>query len=408
VGHRRAFGLVAGIALLAASCSTAAVPTTTTTTQAPTTTTQPTGRITLTANGPAFIPEGTKDADSNTGYVSALQFYLVCTGHEQPSADGGAVTVDGSFGPITADAVAYYQAELRRIPTGEPDEETFASLARDCPDEQTMSFPEGEITTNIAGNTAPGDEEVFLFDGRDGQVLTLTPTDGVVEIEVIGLDGTIVESTDPGAAFEAELPAAQQYRIVVSAAAATSFNILASTRSPNIVASDFGPMRLTPNGLAIADIGDEVENTIAVIALVLGPATVDTGWQTDVPGCNGTHRHLQWVIQQADNRIDHPAVLEVDFSDLGGTPFFSEYAYRSFDLSLLDPIAQGLTTEEGLSLGSTLDFFEETYGAADFFDEVRGLTTFNEEMTAGFDEGDTASEREAWFIGAGNDGCDDF
>jgi hypothetical protein len=405
---RRAIATAAVLGVIAGACTTAAAPTTTTTLPTVTTTTQPTGRITLTANGPVFIAEGTKDADSNVGYVRALQFYLVCTGHEQPSADRGAVTIDGSFGPITADAVAYYQAELRRIPTGEPDEETFASLARDCSDDQTMSFPEGQITTNIAGNTAPGDEETFLFDGRDGQVLTLTPTDGVVDIEVIGLDGTIVESTTPGASFEAELPSAQQYRIIVSAAAQTSFNILASTRSPNIVASEFGPMRLTPTGLSIADIGDEVENTIAVIALVLGPATVDTGWQTDVPGCNGTHRHLQWVVQQADNRVDHPAVLEVDFSDLGGTPFFSEYAYRSYDLSLLDPIAEGLTTEEGLSLGSTLEFFEETYGDADFFDEVRGLTEFNERMTAGFDARESATEREVWFIGAGDDSCDDF
>jgi peptidoglycan hydrolase-like protein with peptidoglycan-binding domain len=369
-----------------------------------TTTTQPTGRITLTANGPTFIAENTKDDP----YVEALQFYLVCTGHEQPSADRGAVTIDGSFGPITADAVAYYQAELRRIPTGEPDEETFASLARDCPDDRTMSFADGEISTSIAGNTAPGDEEVFLLDGRDGQVLTMQATDGVVEIQVIGADGTIVESTNPGAAFEAELPSAQQYRVIVTATAASSFSILATTRSPNIVASEFGPMRLAPNGLAIADIGDDVDNTIAVVALVLGPATVDTGWQTDVPGCSGTHRHLQWVVQQADNRVDHPAVLEVDFSDLGGTPFFSEYTYRSYALTLLDPIAQGLTTEEGLSLGSTLEFFEEQYGDAEFFDEVRGLTTFNERMIAGFGLGETAAEREAWYIGAGDDGCEDF
>jgi hypothetical protein len=167
-------------------------------------------------------------------------------------------------------------------------------------------------------------------------------------------------------------------------------------------------MRLAPNGLAIADIGDEVDNTIAVIALVLGPATVDTGWQTDVPGCPGTYRHLQWVVQQADNRVDHPAVLEVDFSDLGGTPFFSEYAYRSYDLSLLDPIAQGLTTLEGISLGTALDVFEDEYGPADFFDEVRGLTTFSDRMTGGFAEGETAADREMRFIGAGDDGCEDF
>jgi hypothetical protein len=101
-------------------------------------------------------------------------------------------------------------------------------------------------------------------------------------------------------------------------------------------------------------------------------------------------------------------VLEVDFSDLGGTPFFSEYTYRSYEISLLDPIAQGLTTEDGLSLGSSLEFFEDQYGAADFFDEDRGLTRFNDDMVAGFTLGESAAERETWYIGAGNDGCADF
>ena len=47
-----------------------------------------------------------------------MQFYLVCTGHGQFTADGPLITVDGQFGPMTADAVAWYQAELRRMPTG--------------------------------------------------------------------------------------------------------------------------------------------------------------------------------------------------------------------------------------------------------------------------------------------------
>ena len=88
--HLRLLGAIAGLALLASACTAGAVPTTTTTI-APqvTTTTTPGGRITLTANGPTFIVEGTKDDP----YVEALQFYLVCSGFEQPSADQGAVTV---------------------------------------------------------------------------------------------------------------------------------------------------------------------------------------------------------------------------------------------------------------------------------------------------------------------------
>lgn len=398
----RIVGLIAGFTLLTAACTSAAVPTTTTTSAVSTTTTQPGGRIILSVNDPAFLTEGEKGP-----YVEALQFYLVCTGHEQPSADAGPVTVDGSFGPITADAVAYYQAELRRIPTGDPDEETFASLARDCSDDRTVTFALGETSTEIAGNTAPGDEEVFVLNGAEGQVLGLQTTEGLVEIGVVGADGTVLEGSNAAGPFEAEITTAQEYRIQISAEATTSFRIGVTTRSPNIVASEFGPMKLDPDGLAIADISDDVENTIAVIALVLGPATVDTDWRP-VDGCSGTHRQLQWVIQLADDRVDHPAVLEVNFSDLGGSPFFSEYAYRSRDLGLLDPIAQGLATEEGLTLGSSLEFFQDEYGDADFFDEVRGLTRFSERMVAGFEPGESPADRLAWYIGAGDDGCENF
>ena len=100
----RIVGLLTGLALFASACAGDAAPITTTTTSTVvvTTTTQPGGRIILEVNGPSFIQEGDKGP-----YVAALQFYLVCTGHTQPSADGSQVTVDGSFGPITADAVAY-------------------------------------------------------------------------------------------------------------------------------------------------------------------------------------------------------------------------------------------------------------------------------------------------------------
>ena len=196
--HKRIAGLLAGFALLGSACTTSAIPTTTTSTAPVTTTTQPGGRIILSANGPAFIQETEKGP-----YVEALQFYLVCTGHGQPSAEGGAVTIDGSFGPITADAVAYYQAELRRIPTGDPDEATFASLARDCRDERTVTFADGVTSVEIAGSTAPGDEEVFIIDGREGQVLGLQTTQGLVEIDVAGIDGTVLDSSNAAGPFEA-------------------------------------------------------------------------------------------------------------------------------------------------------------------------------------------------------------
>lgn len=403
---RRVLPAMIVLALGAAACTTTAAPTTTTaapTSTATTSTTQPTGRITLSANGPAFVHEGDRGA-----YVEALQHYLVCTGHEQPSSDGGAVSVDGVYGPITADAVAYYQAELRRIPTGEPDEETFASLARDCREERTIGFAESETTLEIAGNAAPGDEDVFVLSARAGQVLTLRPTEGQVTINVASPDGSTLEGALADGSWEAEIPDAGDYRIRVSADAATSFLIAIASRSPNVVASDFGPMVLQPDGIGIADIGDDPDNTAAVIELVLGPPFVDTGWQSDVPGCVGSNRHLTWIIQAADGGDNHPAVLVIDFADLGGTPFFAQYAYRSFDLAALDPIAQGLTTEDGISLGSDLETFTDVYGDVQFYDETRGLTAFQEKMVAGFEPGAEPADRLIWYIAAGDDGCEDF
>jgi peptidoglycan hydrolase-like protein with peptidoglycan-binding domain len=404
VRHTRFAGLVAGLALLVAACSTAATPETssTTTLAVTTTTTVPGGRITLSPNGPAFILEGTRGP-----YVEALQHYLVCTGHGQPRTDG-AVSVDGVFGPITADAVAWYQAELRRIPTGDPDEETFASLARDCDTDRTIAFEPGVIVIEVAGNAAPGDDDVLVLSGQDGQVLSIELTEGAVTITVTGADGSTVDGDTSTGRWEAELPATQDYRISMGAESAQSYRFTMSTRSPNVVASEFGPMVLEPDGVAIADFGDDPENTIAVVSLVLGEPFFDTGWQEGVAGCTGVNRHVTWLVQADADGQDHPAALELDFSDLGGTPFFAQYAYRSYDLPALDPIAQGLTTAEGASLGTDLETFTDLYGEAVFFDAVRGLTDFRDEMLAGFEPGDEPADRLAWYLGAGSDGCPDF
>jgi peptidoglycan hydrolase-like protein with peptidoglycan-binding domain len=409
--HRIVTAAVA-LALVAAACSGAAAPTTTestTTTEVATTTTLG-DRITLTPNGNAFIVQGQRGA-----WVEALQFYLVCTGHGEPTPGLGSVTVDGSYGPITADAVAYYQAELRRVPSGDPDEATFASLARDCSDERTLTFPVGEVITEIAGNATSGDDEVFQFESGDGQVLTLTPVDGTVTVTVFDASGTEVDaSTTTGDASEFELPGAATYSIHVSAPVPTSFLIQAQIRSPNVVASDFGPMVLAADGLGVASFGDDPVNTVAVISLLLGTAQVDTGWQEGVPGCTGKNRHLSWLIQADPNGTDYPAVLIVDLTDTGGQPYFSQYAYRSYDLAALDPIAEGLTTKDGISIGSSLTDFIDAYGSVTFFDAVRGLARFeNDKMLVGVDlvGGADSPDEDAsriWYLGAGSDGCADF
>jgi len=365
--------------------------------------------VTLEPNDAPLVAQGDRGA-----YVEALQFYLVCTGHNEP-APGAEVTVDGSFGPITADAVAWYQAEIRRIPTGDPDEATFWSLARDCADQRTLAFPDGEVITEIAGGVAPGDAETFLFDGARGQILSLTRVEGDVTVTILGPDGSEVEATVEEDFIEAELAGAVSYTVQIAATAETSYLIRAAVRSPNVVASDFGPMVLEPEGLGVAAFGDDEVNTVAVVSLLLGQPWDDTGFLTDEEGCTGSNRHVTWLIQADDAPgTDHPAYLVLDFTNTGGTPYFSQYAYRSADLATLDPIASGLATEDGISLGSTLAEFSDAYSDPDFFDSVRGLARFaGDEMVVGIAISGTAADPDpdasrVWYLSAGSDGCPDF
>ncbi|MEX1207094.1 MAG: peptidoglycan-binding domain-containing protein [Acidimicrobiia bacterium] len=406
----RGFVTIAVLTLGATACTATTLPTTTTTSSVPdTTTTTAGGRVTLETNGPTFIAAGTRGA-----YVEALQFYLVCTGHVEPVA-GSEVTVDGSFGPITSKAVAWYQAELRRIPTGEPDEETFWSLARDCADERPVTFPTGEVVTEVAGSVTTSDPEVFAFDGAQGQILNLEVLEGAITLTVLGPDGSEVETTADGGQVEAELAGAVGYTIRVSSSTDTSYLVRVSVRSPNVVAADFGPMVLGADGLGVAAFGDDEINTVAVIALLLGQPWEDSGWLTDEEGCTGSNRHVTWLIQADDPPgTDHPAFLVVDFTDTGGAPYFSQYSYRSADLATLDPIAAGLATDEGISLGSTLAEFADAYTTPTFFDTNRGLARFaGDEMVVGMAISGTAASPDAdathvWYVSAGADGCDDF
>lgn len=407
---RHAFAALFALTLGASACTATSLPTTTSTTTLPDiTTTTAGGRITLEPNGATFIAQGTRGA-----YVEALQFYLVCTGHGEPT-EGAIVTVDGSFGPITATAVAWYQATLRRIPTGEPDEDTFATMARDCNDDRTITFPAGEVVTEIAGAVAPGDPEVFSFDGASGQILTLAVVEGQVTITVLGPDGAEVETTVEEGQVEAELVGATTYTVQVTSSTESTYLIRASVRSPNVVASEFGPMVLEPDGLGVAAFGDDEINTVAVIALVLGQPWDDSGWLEDEEGCTGSNRHVTWLIQGDDPPgTDHPAFLVVDFTSTGGAPYFSQYAYQSADLATLDPIAGGLATEEGISIGDTLADFADAYSNPTFFDTVRGLARFaGNDMVVGMAISGTAADPDAdatriWYVSAGADGCDDF
>lgn len=395
------------ISLATAACTTSTLLTTTTTS---TTTTVPVpttvgGRITLIPNSTPFVVQGDRGP-----YVEALQAYLVCTGHEEPTP-GAQVSVDGNFGPITADAVAYYQAELRRVPSGDPDEDTFASLARDCTQPRTLVFPEGVFALEIGGNADAGDPEVFEFAAAGGQVLTLQTAEGLVTVTVFTADGSEIEGTSTGSGVAVDLSAPQEYTIRVEAATPTSFRIAASLRSPNVLVSDFGPMTLDEDGVGIADLGDDPVNTVAVIALLLGPPFDDSGWET-TDACTGSNRHVSWLIQGDSAGTNHPAIFIADFTQTGGTPYFSQYAYRSFDLRALDPIARGLTTPDGITIGSSIDEFTNAYDTPVFDDPDLGLVSEGD-LLFGFDivgtpESPDGASSRAWYVGAGADGCPDF
>jgi peptidoglycan hydrolase-like protein with peptidoglycan-binding domain len=149
-------------------------------------------------------------------YVAALQFFLDCAGH-------GPVSVDGVFGEETAGAVATAQAAEGKVATGEPDEETFATLARSCDERRIITLEAGDPRIEVAGNVASGDDDLFDLTVLEGRtlvvdVMMLEP----VNVSIEGSDGTILQS--PGAGnFSVEIPTTQVYAIRVSGTGSASY-----------------------------------------------------------------------------------------------------------------------------------------------------------------------------------------
>ncbi len=430
---RRASLLALG-ALLVAACSgddaattttTEAVTTTSSTTS--TTTTLPGSLVELEPNGNPFLTIG-----DDSEYVFALQFYLVCTGHETLWPDGPQVTVDGVFGPITADAVAIAQAERRRIPTGDPDLWLFASLARACSQERAVVFEDGATTIGVAGNVTEGDDEIFVVSGTEGQSLTVFIVEGNVSYTVTGVDGTEVKSTDDPSNWTGTLPTTQNYRItVVTNGGDTSYWMSLELPPPPTVAIDWGPMRLAPGGLGVADFAEDPDTTIEVLSFVLGEPTGDSGWivgaDPDRPACSGANRHVTWLIQEPvpvpepdpDDEDAQPAepggpvaVLEVDFSDVEtGERQFAQYTYFSEDPAFVDSGARGLATVERITIGSTIDQFIAAYGQPDWIEEDLGTAMFagamNVEIEVPPEDPDGTEVLRVLSISAGADGCAD-
>ncbi len=397
----------------AVSTTMTTIPETTTTVLAPTTTTS--GLVELVPNDEPFIRLGDRGE-----YVAALQFLLICTGYERMGEDEPGVTVDGVFGPITGGLVAYAQAEMRRVPTGEPDEATFAALARRCGAERPVEFAEGESELRVAGNVDPNDDDSFLLEGVGGQHLSLEILDGPVQITIQTSDGTTIKAAGDEVPWSQELPTDGVYRIRVISDETASYALRIELRAAAAVTIDFGPMVLAPDGLGILTFGDEPASVLETIGFILGPPTTDTGWQAGVSAgrtCEGFNRHVTWVVQEAEEGDAHPAVLFIDFSDVGfSDPSFAQYAYRSFDLESLDVGARGLGTAERVSLGSSIGEFSSAYGDPAYFDPDRGLAEIAPGFVAGIDRASDEEEDEPeepfteriWYLGAGADGCVDF
>jgi peptidoglycan hydrolase-like protein with peptidoglycan-binding domain len=397
--------LLAAASLLAAACNGGTEATTTVpATTIPPTTTTTSARIELGPNDEPFLTQGETGA-----YVEALQFYLVCTGHAQLAADGPAITVDGQFGPMTADAVAWYQAELRRMPTGDPDEATFAQLARDCTEPRLVSFPDREGTTRLAGNTAPGDEEIIDLQGVQGRVLTIVVNEGDVQVGLERSDGTRVEQVTLGSGWSGKLPTGAEYRLRVTSAGAVSFSVDLGVARPRYVNINFGNMRLAADGFGILTFGDDAERVVGRLEDILGTPAEDTGWATGDAGertCTGSNRHVTWILQQAESGTEHPAVLYVHFSDVDtGSQVFAEYAYVSLDPQAVDAGVMDLSTVGGISIGNSVAEYTEVYGQPNYTDGTSGLTLGGGMLFGIATEGE---DQLVWFIGAGEDGCDGY
>ena len=184
-------------------------PTTTTTTTTSTTTSTTTTTTTTIPSGPAIIGDGDRGI-----YVEALQTLLNCAGY-------GTLVADGVFGDKTAAAVGRAQGAFAKEPTGEPDEETFALISRECERTELLDLGGGG-STEFVGNVADGDDDRFSVGVQEGSVLTIE-ADTPLSLRVEGEDGSSLSTDNGRLVYESQV--AQLATIVVGASASTTYLI---------------------------------------------------------------------------------------------------------------------------------------------------------------------------------------
>lgn len=115
-------------------------------------------------------------------------------------------------------------------------------------------------------------------------------------------------------------------------------------------------VQLGGDGLGIVTFGAEPEAAIAAVTAVLGEPTEDTGWSDPltVSTCAGTQvRRVSWGSLSLYFGDESPVTQ--------GTPHLFAYSYGTADD--LEGAPVGLSTPEGIGLGSTVEFLRAAYAA---------------------------------------------
>jgi len=355
---RRGFILMVVVVLGVAACGDDAT-TVTTGGEGMTSTTvgeQPTTTETTTATteapqlpGAAFILNG------ETGvYVWALQGYLDCAGY-------GPIDIDGIFGDGTAASVSKAQADQNKTQTGEPDEGTFAWLARACFDARDIVFGADDVSSEVAGNAAPGDDEMLVIRVLEGQEMTIE-VDGTVDVAVQGEDGVVLHRPDGSTEITVDIPTTQDYTLRVSASSPISFSLTITIPAGGVITTttmaEASGFLLAADGFNEIEFGQESGETLTFLIDEFGPPITDTGWvevEDSVAECGSVSRTVTWEFEGSDGNA--ATTLEVIFHDRGySNPAFASWNYRLTDHEDGSDAGVGvLATAYDLSVGSTYD-----------------------------------------------------
>ncbi len=296
--------------------------------------------------------------------VAAIQFAISCSGL-------GPVTVDGVFGPKTEDAVKFAQLDLGMDTTGEPTQEFFDELSRDCSDPRPVTFRSGTTTLELVGNAAGGDDEVFSIGVLRMQELTVeVDDDSDVEVLIEDPDGGLLGRSRDKGSISADIDETGTYQIRVRSEDVVTFAISVTVPPPDVGLAD---IVLRGDGLQLVSFGDPANEVITFLGWALGPAAEDTGWIDDEACHGGAHRRISWQLTPpTEDGI--PSILRIHFTDYDADArVFTDYRYsRGFAPEAPAAAKGALSTRDGLTLGSSTAAIEAVFPAAEYL--YQGLT----------------------------------